>query len=104
MGLFKKLSSLFSSSPARTDQDVMWVTVRCNRCGEEIRARVNLNNDLSAEYGEGGTSFICRKQLMGEASGERLCFQRIEVELIFDERKKLVGREISGGQFVEAVE
>jgi hypothetical protein len=30
-----------------------------------------------------------------------LCFQRIEVELTFDENRKLVDRQIQGGVFVD---
>ena len=32
------------------------------------------------------------------------CFQRIEVELTFDKYRKLLDRQISGGEFIEAEE
>jgi hypothetical protein len=32
--------------------------------------------------------------------GEGHCFQRVEVELTFDGTRRLIHREISGGQFV----
>jgi hypothetical protein len=99
MGLLKKISQLFSSPGAPTD-NAYWVKVKCQRCGEIIQARINLNNDLSLEYDEGRTTYFCRKTLIGEASGERLCFQRIEIELTFDENRRLLSREITGGQFV----
>lgn len=101
MSIFKRISSLFSGSGAQ-ERDALWIVVRCNRCGEMIRSRVNLHNDLSIEYDESGTaSYYCRKTLIGEPGGERLCFQRVEVELRFDGSRRLVGREISGGTFVE---
>jgi len=77
MGLFKKLSDLFSAPegrPEKRDEASYWVAVRCSRCGETLRTRVNLHNDLSIEYGEGGgeTTYFCRKTLIGD----KLCFQR----------------------------
>lgn len=98
MGIFKKLSNLFASRPA--DDMAYWVTVRCRRCGEVIRARVDLRNELSREYGEDGEgplTYITRKTIMG--SGR--CFQRMEVYLKFDEKYHLLDREIQGGEFVD---
>jgi hypothetical protein len=47
---------------------------------------------------EGGElSYLCRKTLMGDQG----CFQRIEVELIFDAQRRLVERNITGGEFVD---
>ncbi|MBN2550454.1 MAG: hypothetical protein JXB15_14920 [Anaerolineales bacterium] len=98
MGFFKKLSSLFSS-PAKPEAPTYEVVVKCHRCGEIIRARINLYNDLSIEYQEGGKpTYICRKMLMGEGR----CFQRVEVELTFDADRRLLNREITGGQYVDA--
>ena len=95
MSFFKKVSSFFSS---KSGAPVGWVTVKCNRCGEVIRSRVNLYNDLSLEYDENEkATYFCRKVLIGEGR----CFQRIEVELTYDVNRKLLSREITGGQFVE---
>lgn len=99
MNFLKKLSNLFSS-PARPNEAVHWITVKCNRCGDEIRARINLYNDLSIEYNESSEPvYYCRKMLMSE-NGQ--CFQRVEVELKFDSKRKLLSRTISGGQFIDA--
>jgi hypothetical protein len=75
------------------------VEVICSRCGETITGSVNLNNDLSVVYGssEGDVSYFCRKMLLGE----KRCFQQIEIELTFDRNRKLTGRKIKGGKFVE---
>ncbi len=99
MGLFKKLSSLFSGV-GKADSDALWIAVKCKRCGEVTRARIDLRNDLSIEYGEAGglPTYFCRKVLMGEGGH---CFQRMEVELTFDANRNVVSREVSGGQFVE---
>ncbi len=99
MGLFKKLSGLFSGA-GTADRDALWIAVKCRRCGEVTRARVNLFNDLSIDYDESSElpTYVCRKVLMSE--GGR-CFQRMEVELTFDANRKLVNREVSGGEFVD---
>jgi len=97
MSFLRKIASLISS-PKEKNGDVYWLYVRCKRCGEPIRTRINLNNDLSANFGEGETetTYFCRKVLMGEGR----CFQRVEVELTFDQNRNLIDRQISGGDFI----
>ena len=98
MGFFKKLSRLFFA-PAQPSEAAYWIVVKCNRCGETIRSRINLYNDLSLEYTDAGEAvYFCHKMLMGE-SGR--CFQRIDIELTFDAGRNLLNREITGGQFSE---
>lgn len=97
MSFFKKFTNLFSAPTASQETTAYWIAVRCNRCGETLRARVDLRNDLSIEYGDSATTYFCRKVLIGEGH----CFQRVEVELTFDADRRLINREISGGQFVE---
>jgi hypothetical protein len=75
-------------------------TVKCNRCGEVIEGRINLNNDLSVEYGaegSGGNVYYVRKVLVGNGK----CFQQIEVELKFDESRRPLEKHATGGQFIE---
>jgi len=99
MSFFKKLTSKFSPSTG-SDSDSYWIYVRCNRCGETIRARVNLYNDLTPNYEEGGSTYFCRKVLMGES----LCFQRIEVSLTFDQNRKVIDQQATGGKFITQAE
>ncbi len=77
------------------------VRVRCARCGEVLVARVDLHNDLSAQYDDRGrvTGYFVRKLIQG--SGRNRCFAAIEVELTFDARRNLAERHIRGGEFVE---
>lgn len=95
MNILKRLANLFSA-PSRASSPEYWLYVRCHRCGEAIRGRVNLYNDLSAEYEGGQTTLFVRKVLTGEGR----CFQRVEVELTFDANRKLLNREIQGGLFI----
>jgi len=74
-------------------------SVKCKRCGEIIPGQVNVNNDPSVEFNEKGKPFYtCRKVLVGS----NLCFQKIEVVLKFNEKRGVIGREITGGDFIEA--
>ncbi len=98
MDFFKKL---FGGSKARAGRKEYYVfQVKCNRCGEIIEGRVDVDNDLSIEYESSGDNYYCRKVLMGE--GKNLCYQQIEVGLKFDSHRKLVEKRIEhGGVFVE---
>jgi hypothetical protein len=98
MSFFKRLSDIFSGAGKPNDPS-FWITVKCNRCGEIIRARIDIRNDLSINYGDkpGDTTYFCRKSLMGS----QRCYQQIEVELTFDAGHRLIQKEIRAGKFVE---
>ena len=91
------LKNLFSSTPAQPDKKYLAFQVKCNRCGETLEGRVDLDNDLSLN--DEGDGYFARKGLMGS----NLCFQQIEVELTFDTNRQIVEQSITGGEFVLAV-
>jgi hypothetical protein len=93
MNFFKKL---FAPRPAYK-KEYYTFTVKCKRCGETITGRVDLDNDLSVEYEEGGDVFYARKVLMGENK----CFQRVEVNFKFNADRKVIEQESIGGEFIE---
>ena len=95
MGLIKKLTALIKDSPKDSS---FWVTVQCGRCGEVIQTRIDLNNDLSVEFGEGekDSTYFCRKVLMGKKG----CYLPVEVELKFDAGRNLIDKQIKGGKFI----
>ena len=95
MGFFKKLTSAFAS-PAKPADLSYWYTVRCKRCGEEIKARIDMRNDLSIDYDANDGSYYCRKVIIGDG----YCFQQIEVQMRFNSKRQLVDRQITGGEFV----
>lgn len=102
MSIFSKLSKIFSGPAGQPSGGALGLAVRCARCGEIIHTRVDLANDLSADYNAtGATRYFCHKQLIGEGAGGMRCFQRVDVDLYFDEGKRLVGVEVSGGEVVE---
>jgi hypothetical protein len=100
MSFLKKLGSLFSA-PAR-DNRSLWLYVKCDKCGEILKGRVDLYNDLSVQYEDSGrqSSYFCRKVFMGS----NRCYQPIEVELSFDKNRQLSDEEIRGGKIVSEEE
>ena len=92
MGFLKKL---FSSTLPKPEKHYYTFQVKCKRCGEVIKGRIDLDNDLSLN--DEGNGYIVRKGLIG---GNR-CFQQIEVELNFDSSRLLQEKTITGGTFVE---
>ena len=111
MSFLKRLARLFSA-PTASSGRYFPVYVQCSRCGERIRGRVDLNNDLSIDYGvEEGVDgeatppakepqYFCRKGLIGEGR----CYQTIEIELTFDKDRRLIDQKIMGGKFITAEE
>jgi len=94
MNFFKRI---FSSAPVRSRASFYAFAVQCDRCGEIVRGRINLDSDLSADYEGGHELYHVRKVLMGSDK----CFQRIEVEFDFDSSRNVVARQASGGRIVE---
>ena len=96
MGILKKIASFLTSSPGGGRD--YWYYVRCDHCGEVLKARIDKHNDLSVRYGDKQTedTYFCRRVVVGS----NRCYRPIEVEFTFDNRRNLVDREISGGEFV----
>jgi hypothetical protein len=99
MKFIKKVSSIFTGPGERNRDRSLSIAVRCDRCGEVIRTRVDLSNDLAAEFGEGEreAAYFCRKVLVGNQG----CYVPVEVLLKFDARRSLVEKQINGGKFLE---
>ena len=84
------LKNLFGSAGRPSDSGLYYY-VRCNRCGEVIRVRINSMNDLSRNEDE--TALFARKVIVGQNK----CFNRIDAEFTYDLNHRLTGSEISGG-------
>lgn len=94
MGFLKKL---FSSEPVKPEKHYYTFKVKCNRCGEIIEGRIDLDNDLSLDYEDDREVFHVRKGLVGNDR----CFQHIEVEMKFNSSRELIEQDVQGGRFVE---
>jgi len=93
MGLLDVFKSMFGGGESQ-DRYGYQVYVQCNRCGEAIKTRIDLRNDLSAL--DDGSGFVVHKTLVGKG----LCFERVEATLTFGERRNVIDQEISGGKFI----
>jgi hypothetical protein len=93
MGFLKKL---FGGGAAKSEKRYYVFNVKCNRCGEIIEGRVDLDNDLSLDYEGDQTVYFVRKGLIGN----NRCFQQIEVELKFNASRQLLEQNAQGGQFI----
>jgi len=96
MGFFDRMKSRLVGGGER-DRSGYWIYVRCLRCGELIKTRIDLRNDLSLREGGG---FVVSKMLVGS----QRCFERVEVTLTFDDNRQLIEREIVRGDFITAEE
>jgi hypothetical protein len=89
------LQKLFSSS--KPAGHYYRFEIKCQHCGEILEGRVDLYNDPSLEFEGDREFYFCRKVLIGSGP----CYRPIEATFKFDENRKLVERQVSGGQFVE---
>ena len=102
MSFLKKLGNIFSSSSSQSGR-ILYLYVQCSRCGEKLQARVDTWNELTPDYdgnSDNPSSYFCRKVLVGE----KLCFQPVELSLMFDKNRKLVKQEITGGKYINQAE
>ncbi len=97
MGFLKNLFG--GGGSAKPEKRYYIFKVKCNRCGEIIEGRVDLDNDLSVEYEGNNNVYFARKGVVG--NGTNRCFQQIEVEMKFTAERKLIEQEAHGGTFVE---
>jgi hypothetical protein len=94
MGFLKRL---FGGDSAKPEKRYYNFHVKCNRCGEVIEGRVDLDNDPSLDYEGNNTIYYVRKGLIGNSR----CFQQIEVEMKFTSARTLIEQQATGGKFVE---
>ena len=101
MSFFRKIASVLSPKGAG-EGDLLWVYVRCDKCGETIKTRLDLRHDLTPNYSAEGRviNYFLRKVLIGS----QRCFEPIEVKLTFDPQRRPTSREITGGQFMSKEE
>jgi hypothetical protein len=78
-----------------------WIYARCRRCGEPLKARIDMRNEPSQN--EEGDTWVVRKGLMG--SGARRCFQTVDVTLTFDSSKqRVIDQDVTGGELISEEE
>jgi len=91
------LKNLFKGATAKPEKRYYVFQVKCNRCGEILEGRVDLDNELSLEFEDNRNVYFGRKVLMGGGH----CFQQVEVAMKFTSSRELIEKEVQGGIFVE---
>lgn len=69
------------------------------RCNEPVAGQVDLFNELSRTEDDSDSTFYTRKVL--HTSGEKRCFDQVEVHLWFDRSKRVARYEVDGGRWLE---
>ena len=104
MGFWDKLFSRKAKkriSP-RLKGDFILFTLKCDKCGEEIKINVNRRTDIQSLYteaGEKGAAYTLRKEILG-----RKCPNLINITVNFDRNYRILSRDVSGGKFISSEE
>lgn len=102
MNFLKRLASLFTGGGGGGANGRFYsIYVLSRRCNEPIAGQIDLLNELSLTE-EDDSTYYGRKVL--HTSGERRCFDQVEVLLWFDRNKQLLRQEVWGGRWLEADE
>ncbi len=92
MSIFDSIKSILSPSGGG-DSNVMWLYVRCKRCGTPLAVRVDLRNEPSPNYDSGG--YVLRKEMM-----DSKCFALMRAEVHFDSQRHVTEQTIENGEFI----
>jgi len=92
MKIFKRFLSKIKGM--KEDQDVIFLYVMCNKCGEKIKVRIVKGTDLLYNYNQpqGEVGYTLRKEILGNK-----CPNLIYAYAEFDRNKKMLTLDISGG-------
>lgn len=88
------LKKLFGGGTGSSDSG-MYLYVRCDKCQEPIRIRINPANDLSPVYesdGDDPTGYEVTKEIMGNK-----CFNLMHGTWRFNRARKKLDGEVEGG-------
>ncbi len=92
MKIFKRFLSKIKEK--EEEQNVMFLYVKCNRCGEKIKVRIVKSTDLLYNYNkpQGDVGYTLRKEILGNK-----CPNLIYAYAEFDKNKKMLSLDVNGG-------
>ena len=93
MKLLQRLRGRSGGKRQPRDPDGIYLYVRCGKCGQKLRVRADRKFDLRRDLDEGG--YVLRKEMM-----DGNCFSLMYATVRFDDSKRIVSREIEGGEFI----
>ena len=107
MGILDKLTSLFSgkgggsTGSVESDGRAMYFYVRCDACGEKLRIRVDMYNELAQEFDDNEhiSSYTLDKDIMGSK-----CFRMMHMHIQFDKGKHIVEQTLDKGTLITKAE
>ena len=102
MGWLQRLFGRAERSGGRErDLHGLYLFVRCNRCGEVVRVRVNTSNELSEQMADDDSDrvigFAAEKGVVGN---NFMCGQTMRVYLTFDRNRRMTEKRVEGGAFI----
>ena len=97
------LGRLFRRGGARddataSDQHAVYYFVRCGKCGEVLRIRIDRRWDLQQEFEDEGdvvSGYVATKDVVGKK-----CFQMMQLTVRFDRSHREVEKDLQRGSFV----
>jgi hypothetical protein len=95
MGIVERLKGLFSPGKRETPDTGLYVYVRLQRTGEVVRLRLAPEYELVPDYEAGG--YVTHKSVVGP-----ITYGRAEAVFRFDEGKRLVSWDITGGEMASS--
>lgn len=101
MNFFKSLANLFGGGRPAADSRMLTVYLLSRRCNEPLAGQIDLLNELSLSDDD-AHAYYTRKVF--STTGAKRCFDQVEVELWFDQNKKVIEHQVTGGRWLEAGE
>jgi hypothetical protein len=98
MSFLDRLFGRNKGARPQTDQFGLPYYVKCRKCGEVLRIRLDRRWDLQQEFEGAGdvvSGYAATKEVMGTQ-----CFNMMRVEIAFDSGHREKNREVHGGEFV----
>ena len=93
MKWLERLRGLVGGEGRVRDPDGLYFYVRCSRCGHKLQVRADRRFEVMRDLDEGG--YKLRKEMM-----DGTCFSLMYATIRFDEDRRIVSREIEGGEFI----
>jgi hypothetical protein len=86
----------------QSDANLVWVYVRCGKCGEKIAVMARKGYDFAEEFDERSPSdapigYSVRKDVLGR---NPQCFNQMRIEVQYNRNYQIVEQHIVGGTFL----
>ncbi len=105
MNFLKSLANLFTGGGRPTvNNRTLSIYLLSRRCNEPLIGQIDLLNELSQTDEESGNAHAYYARKVFRTSGQNRCFDQVEVELWFNQNKKVAEHHVQGVRWLEADE